>query len=79
MGGKIQSGNYNHDLACSIAESSRQSAVAGLPNTPSGQLSYNQAEIAWARAIVNSCRVNNNNQGGEAFQTLLRALGTGGT
>ncbi len=38
----------------------------------------NNAEIAWARACIVSCNANNGGIGTEPFQTLLRALGTGG-
>ena len=78
MGGKIQSGNLAHDSACSLAESTRQAAVASAAQSPSGQIAVNNAEIAWARACLQSCRVNNNGLGTECFTSLLRALGTGG-
>jgi hypothetical protein len=79
MGGRILSGNYVHDQACLAAESTRQSAVAGAASSPAGQVVVNNAEIAWARACIASCKANNSAVGAEAFQTLLRALGTGGT
>jgi hypothetical protein len=75
MSGKVQSGNYAHDQACSLAEGVRQAACAGSPS----QATVTSAEITWARAIVASCKTNNAGAGAEAFQTLLRALGTGGT
>jgi replication-associated recombination protein RarA len=79
MGGTIHTGNLAHDLACQKAESSRQSTVAAATQNPAGQVTVNNAEIAWARACVASCQANNGNAGMEAFQSLLRALGTGGT
>jgi len=75
MGGKVQSGNYAHDQACAVAEGVRQAAVAGTPT----QTTVNNAEITWARACVASCVANNGGQGAEAFRSLLRALGTGGS
>jgi hypothetical protein len=75
MGGTVKSGVYLHDQACALAEGVRQAAVAGATS----QSTITSAEITWARAIVASCKTNNNGQGAEAFQSLLRALGTGGT
>ena len=37
MGGKVQSGNFNHDVACSLVEATRQVAVAAAGTGPSGQ------------------------------------------
>jgi hypothetical protein len=78
MGGKIQSGNFAHDRTCDVAESTRQAAVSGAAQSPAGQAAVNAAEITWARAVIASCKANNGGQGAEAFQSLLRALGTGG-
>jgi len=78
MGQHTKSGNLTHDTACNVAESTRQAAVAAATQNPAGQVTVNNAEIAWARACVASCKANNNNVGAEPFQTLLRALGTGG-
>lgn len=78
MGGRVTSGVYAHDLACSLAESTRQGAAAGATQNAAGQVTINNAEIAWARAVIASCKANNNGIGTEPFQTLLRALGTGG-
>jgi hypothetical protein len=75
MSGKITTGNYLHDQACSVAEGVRQAAVAGATT----QSVITSAEITWARAIIASCKANLGGSGAEAFQTLLRALGTGGT
>lgn len=79
MTGKVQSGNYAHDVACALAEGVRQASAAGATSNAAGQVTINTAEIAWARSIIASCKANNNNVGMEPFQTLLRALGTGGT
>jgi hypothetical protein len=79
MGGKIVTGVIAHDVACNKAESTRQSAVAGAAQSAAGQVVVNNAEIAYARAVIASCIANNNNVGLEAYQSLLRALGTGGS
>jgi len=78
MGGKIKTGLTIHDAALSAAESVRQSSVAGVAQSAAGQAVYNTAEIAWARACIVSCNANNGGSGIEPFQSLLRALGTGG-
>jgi hypothetical protein len=74
MGGTVKSGVYAHDAACALAEGVRQANVAGATS----QATISNAEIVYARAVVASCRANNGGAGAEAFQTLLRALGTGG-
>jgi len=79
MGGKIQSGNLAHDQACALAEGVRQAALIGNTQNAAGQVVSNNAEIAWARSCVASCVANNSGAGAEAFRSLLRALGTGGT
>jgi hypothetical protein len=80
MGGLVHTGSVltAHDLACQKAESTRQSSVAGAASSAAGQVVMNNAEIAYARAVVASCIANNGGAGAEAFQSLLRALGTGG-
>jgi hypothetical protein len=78
MTGLVRSGNYLHDQACAVAEGVRQATVAGATMNAAGQVTVNNAEIAWARAIIASCKANNSGAGAEAFQSLLRALGTGG-
>jgi hypothetical protein len=78
MGGKVLTGNLAHDAACSVAEATRQASVAGVAQSPAGQLVSNNAEITYARAVIASCKANNGGQGAEAYQTLLRSLGTGG-
>jgi len=79
MGGHTRSGNLVHDTACNVAESTRQAAQAAAAQSPAGQVAVNNAEIAWARACITSAKANNNGIGVEPWQTLLRALGTGGT
>jgi hypothetical protein len=46
--------------------------------TPAGQVTTNNAEIAYNRACIASCKANNNGAGTEAFMAALKALGTGG-
>jgi hypothetical protein len=79
MGGRIVTGNFAHDSACAIAEATRQVSVAAVTQNAAGQVASNAAEIAWARAVIASCKANLAGQGAETFQTLLRALGSGGT
>lgn len=78
MGGKVQSGNFAHDTQCSLVEGTRQSALAGVVQSPAGQKASDAAEIAYHRGIIASCKANNNNAGMEASISALRALGTGG-
>jgi hypothetical protein len=79
MGGVIKTGNQAHDSACNLAEAVRQAAVAAATQNPAGQVASNNAEIVFARAVIASCRANNNGNGAESYQTVLRALGTGGS
>jgi hypothetical protein len=80
MGGLLKTGtNAAHDAALLAAETARQSAAAAATQNPAGQIVINNAEIAWARACLASCKANNNSIGQEAFISLLRALGTGGS
>ena len=80
MGGLVKIGGGSaHEIACYKAESTRQGAVAGAASSAAGQVVVNNAEIAFARAVIASCIANNSNVGLEAYQTLLRALGTGGS
>ena len=78
MGSHVHTGVIAHDTACNVAEATRQGVQATAAQSPAGQASLNAAEIAWARACVASCNTNNGGTGKEPFQTLLRALGTGG-
>ena len=75
MGQFSQSGKSVHDTTCNIAESTRQAAVAAAPNSPAGQVTVNNAEIAWARACIASCKANNNSQGMECYIAVLKSLG----
>jgi hypothetical protein len=79
LGQYTQSGNYLHDQACNRALAVLQSTIAGAAMSPSGQQAVNAGEIIWARAVIASCKANNNGAGAEAATSLLRALGTGGT
>jgi len=79
MGQNTKSGNFTHDTACNVAESTRQVAAAAATQNAAGQVTVNNAEIAWARACVASCIANNNSVGQGAFRDLLRSLGTGGS
>jgi len=78
MGQFAKSHNLVHDAACNVAESTRQAAAAAAAQSPAGQVALNNAEIAWARACLASCRANNGGQGQEAYIAVLKALGTGG-
>ena len=74
----VKSGNVAHDTACLAATVAYQSAIVGLGMNAAAQVTLNNAEITWARACLASCRANNNGVGVEIYQSLLRALGTGG-
>jgi len=78
MGQFSKTGVTAHDNACNLAEGIRQAAVAAAAQTPAGQVAVNNAEIAWARSCIASCKTNNGGAGQEAFIQVLRALGTGG-
>jgi len=75
MGGVVKSGNQAHDNACLAAENARQLAVQGVPSSPAGQVTYNNAEIAYHRAIIASCKTNNSSTGLEASLSALKSLG----
>jgi hypothetical protein len=78
VGQYTQSGNYQHDLACNKALGVLQGSIAAATQNAAGQVTINNAEIVWARAVIASCKQNNSSQGLEAAMSLLRALGTGG-
>jgi hypothetical protein len=44
-----------------------------------GQAALNAVEITYCRAVIASCKANNNGVGAEAYQSELRLLGTGGS
>jgi hypothetical protein len=44
-----------------------------------GQVAANNAEIAFCRAVIASCKANNNSQGMEPYINVLKQLGTGGS
>jgi hypothetical protein len=75
MGGKVQSGNFAHDTACSVIESTRQAAVQNVAQSPAGQRAHGQAEIVYHRAVIASAKLNNSSNGVEASLSALRALG----
>jgi hypothetical protein len=76
MGGLNKTGtNSNHDAALLSAEVVRQSAVQSVSQGPAGQATMTAAEIAYHRAIVASCKANNNGIGLEGSLSALRALG----
>jgi hypothetical protein len=75
MGGIVKTGVVAHDNACYLAEAKRQSDVVGVASSAAGQVVMNNAEIAYHRAIVASCRANNNSQGLEASLAALKQLG----
>ena len=75
MGGKVQSGVFAHDTACSLVEATRQAAVIGVPSSPSGQATVNASEIAYHRGIIASCRANNSSNGLAESLMALRSLG----
>jgi hypothetical protein len=70
-----QTGVRTHDLAVAAAEAVRQTAVAAAGNN---QASVTAAEIVFYRAVLASCKTNNNGAGAEAAVTALKQLGTGG-
>jgi hypothetical protein len=63
MSGLIKTGIVAHDQALAVAEGTRQAAAAAATQNPAGQVTVNNAEIAWARAGVASCLANNNGAG----------------
>ena len=78
MGGKVQSGNLAHDVACSLVVATRQVAVQGVAMSPAGQKASDAAEIAYHRGIIASAKANNSSNGVAESIMALRALGTGG-
>jgi hypothetical protein len=75
MGQYSTSGKSAHDNVCNVAESTRQSVQATVANSPAGQAALNAAEIAWARACIASCKLNNGGHGQEPFINVLKSLG----
>jgi hypothetical protein len=69
----IKSGNVAHDNAIALAEGARQVAVASA----SSQAVVRSAEITFYRAVLSSCRTNNNGSGIEQPLQALRELGPG--
>jgi hypothetical protein len=76
MGGLTKTdGSVAHNAALLAAEVALQSTVANVASSAAGQVVMNNAELAFHRAVVASCKANNNNQGLEASLAALRALG----
>jgi hypothetical protein len=75
MGQYSTSGKSAHDTACNTAESTRQSTAATVAQSPAGQVALNNAEIAWARACIASCKLNNGGHGQEPYINVLKSLG----
>jgi len=75
MGQFAKSHNPTHDTACNVAEATRQAVQATAANSPAGQVALNNAEIAWARACIASCKLNNASQGMEPYIAVLKSLG----
>jgi hypothetical protein len=75
MGQYAKSHNLIHDAACNLAEAVRQVSAAAAASSPAGQVVVNNAEIAWARACIASCKANNAGNGQEPYINVLKALG----
>jgi hypothetical protein len=67
----LKTGNSAHDAAVNLAEGARQVAVASAAS----QAAVRAAEITFYRAVVASCRANNNGSGIEQPLNALRELG----
>jgi hypothetical protein len=74
-----KTGNRVHDDTCIAAESTHQVAAAGAAMTPAGAAAVRQADITSYRAVLASCRVNNNGSGAEQAISALKELGVGGS
>jgi hypothetical protein len=72
MGGKVQSGNFAHDSACSLVEATFKALLKAQPGSAASDL----AEIAYHRGIIASCKANNSSQGLAESLMALKALGT---
>jgi hypothetical protein len=72
-----QSPNQVHNGVVALAEGVRQTAVAAAAASNS-QSAAITAEIAFYRAVLTSCRANNNNSGTSGPMTALKALGVTG-
>jgi hypothetical protein len=78
MGGVIKTGNQAHDAACLAAEVTRQNALVGLGTGAAAQVTSDNAEITYWRAVAASCKTNNGGVGIEGPIGALKDLGTGG-
>jgi hypothetical protein len=76
MGHFQKTGTFSaHDNAINAAEAVRQVAVAAAAQSPAGQVAVNNAEIAFHRAVLASCKANNTSQGASESLMALKALG----
>lgn len=76
MGGYQKTNTFSaHDNAVNAAESTRQGVQATAAMSPSGQAALNAGEIAYFRAVIASCKANNNSAGMSEAILALRALG----
>jgi hypothetical protein len=66
-----RTGNLAHDTARELAEIQRMNAAP----VGSSQATYKAADLAYARAVLSSCRTNNNYSGSTQFTTMLAELG----
>jgi hypothetical protein len=73
MGGVVQSNNLTHNANVLVAEGIRQAAAASATQNAAGQVSINNAEIAYHRSVIASAKTNN--CGTEASMSALKLLG----
>jgi hypothetical protein len=71
---QVRSNSLAHNLACSVAESTRQSAVAAAG---SNQAAVAAADIQFYRSVVASSKINNTGSDLSVALQALRALGPG--
>ncbi len=74
MSSVVKSGNLVHDNACLAALGVLQTAIAGVTS----QATVNAAYIVFHRAVVASCKLNNNSIGIDPSLGALRSLGVNG-
>lgn len=75
MGGVVKSENQAHNAACLAAEGTRQAALIGVASSPAGQVVSNNAEIAYHRSVIASCKANNSSNGLAESMMALKSLG----
>jgi hypothetical protein len=69
MSGFTKTGVAAHDQVRNLAEGIRPAAVADVTMNAAGQVA-NNAEIASCRAVIASCKANNNSQSMGAYINL---------